>query len=160
MTKGVDALLAALLLAALVILAVRITPDHEELSGTVRVVDGDTLELNGRKLRLSGMDAPELGQTCERGGQSYRCGEVARETLRNLARHDVKCQVSGRDRYGRGLAVCLGAGDDLGRALVRSGWAVSYGRYGGEEREAAARGTGLWAGRFERPSEWRKAHPH
>lgn len=160
MPRSLDAFLAILLLAALVTLAAKLTRAPDALNGAARVIDGDTIELGGQRLRLLGMDAPELDQLCQQAGRPYRCGEVARDSLRALARPGVNCAVSGRDRYGRGLAVCQAGGQDLGRALVVAGLAVAYGRYEAEERMAASRRVGLWAGEFERPSEWRKAHPH
>jgi endonuclease YncB( thermonuclease family) len=160
MLRRFDGLLAALILAALLIWAVLLGRRPEVVAGPVRVVDGDTVELDGRRLRLAGMDAPEMDQTCERDGRSYKCGEVAREALRALIGDEkVECRISGRDRFGRGLAACESSGQDLGRVLVARGLAVSFGRYGVEERDAERRGAGLWAGRFERPSEWRRTHP-
>ena len=122
------------------------------------MIDGDTIELDGRRLRLAGLDAPELAQTCERAGQVYRCGEVSKDALRQLARDGLTCRISGHDRYRRDLATCEAGERDVGRVLVLRGLAVAYGRYDGEEREAKQRGVGLWAGRFERPTEWRHAH--
>lgn len=159
MPRHVDWLLAALALAALVVVGMRLKAPADAVSGQARVIDGDTIELGGRRLRLAGMDAPELSQLCERAGTTYRCGEAAREALRDLVRQGIQCTVSGQDRYGRGLATCTAGGPDLGGLLVRSGMAVAYGRYEAEERHAASLQLGLWAGRFERPAEWRKAHP-
>jgi endonuclease YncB( thermonuclease family) len=158
MPRHVDWLLAVVALAALAAVATRLKSPSEILAGQTRVIDGDTLELGGRRLRLAGIDAPELDQSCERGGGPYRCGEVAREALRNLARAGVSCAISGQDRYGRGLATCTADGLDVGQRLVRAGLAVAYGRYEADERHAASLGLGLWAGRFERPADWRKAH--
>lgn len=129
-----------------------------ELSGRARVVDGDTLAIGGRTVRLVGLDAPEVAQSCGREAARYPCGERAREALRALAHGgDVACRVKGRDRYGRALARCTKDGSDMGAELVRGGLAVGYGAYAAEEREARRSGAGLWAGPFERPSEWRKA---
>jgi endonuclease YncB( thermonuclease family) len=128
------------------------------LKGPCWVIDGDTIVIDKVHIRLAGIDAPELDQTCERDAKPYRCGEVARDALRQLARAELSCQVSGRDRYGRDLGTCRAAGEDVGRTLVAGGLAVAYGRYDGEEREARQAGLGLWAGRFERPADWRKAH--
>ncbi|NNM72023.1 thermonuclease family protein [Enterovirga aerilata] len=159
MLRRLDGLIATLVLVALAIGAVSVRREPERLAGDVRVVDGDTIELGGRRLRIAGIDAPELRQTCERGGELYRCGETAREELRRLAGPGLTCRVAGRDRYARDLAVCEAGGRDVGAALVSAGLATAYGRYEAEEREARRRRLGLWAGTFQRPAEWREAHP-
>lgn len=156
---SLDAVVAIALAAGLVGIAMLLRA--EDVAGAVRVVDGDSLELAGRRIRLTGIDAPELGQACERRGAAYRCGEVARDALRELAgAGTASCRITGTDRYGRALAVCTVRDDDLGAALVRRGWAVSYGAYRTEESEARSRRLGLWEGTFEPPSEWRRRHPH
>ncbi|WP_375461603.1 thermonuclease family protein [uncultured Enterovirga sp.] len=154
---ALDVVVALALAAGLVALSLWIR--GEDVSGPVRVVDGDSLDLDGRRIRLKGIDAPELGQTCERRGGTYRCGEVAREALRDLTRGGpVTCRISGQDRYGRSLAICTSGENELGAVLVRRGLAVSYGAYEAEERDARSRHVGLWEGRFEIPSDWRREH--
>jgi endonuclease YncB( thermonuclease family) len=133
----------------------------------VRVVDGDTLHAADARIRLVGIDAPEKAQTCrDDQGHAWACGVAAREQLKALVAHGaVRCAAQGHDRYGRTLAVCS-AGDvaDIGGALVREGYAVSYmdkdARYAAAESAARAEGLGLWRGAFERPSDWRRRHRH
>ncbi|OCW57907.1 thermonuclease family protein [Hoeflea olei] len=127
----------------------------EEISGPVRVVDGDSLVSGARRFRLKGIDAPEISQQCERGGAAYPCGREAAAHLRDLARGDVACVSEGRDRYGRTLVRCRAGGVDLNQAMVRSGHAVAYGDYRVAEAEARAEKRGLWAGTFAQPAEWR-----
>jgi endonuclease YncB( thermonuclease family) len=127
------------------------------VEGAVHVVDGDSLRLGGTDIRLKGIDAPELHQTCRRAGRPYACGQVAREGLLALVSHRrVRCRVTGRDRYGRSLARCEASAADLGATLVGQGLAVSYGDYAREEASARSRSAGLWAGEFERPDLWRR----
>lgn len=134
--------------------------EQEALSGSVTVVDGDSLRLGGRDVRLQGLDAPELHQACLRDGRSYPCGEVARSALaRMIAGRPVACRIDGRDKYGRSLGRCTVEGVDIGAALVGQGLAVAYGGYASEEAEARRKSLGLWAGTFDPPSEWRKGHP-
>lgn len=125
----------------------------------MQVIDGDSLKLAGLEIRLKGMDAPELNQTCFRAGTPYRCGEMAREALIHLVgRRTLQCRILGRDRYRRSLARCAAEGRDIGATMVEKGLAVGYGDYEQEEALARRRGVGLWAGSFEQPSVWRKAH--
>lgn len=136
-------------------------PSRRDIEGRAYAVDGDTLLLNDARIRLEGIDAPELHQTCSRDGQSYFCGEKARNALISLILgHSVQCRTSGRDRYGRPLGKCTANGVDLAARMVEEGWAVSYGRdYALEEAAAEVRAAGLWAGEFERPQEWRRRNP-
>ncbi|GHE67357.1 hypothetical protein GCM10019059_28940 [Camelimonas fluminis] len=160
--SAADLLLAVSLLAACAAV-VTMLPEKEKgelLQGRARAVDGDSVRLNGVEIRLAGLDAPELRQTCERNGQSWNCGEAARSFLATrLGRADASCRSQGIDRYGRTLAVCSVAGEDINAALVRDGMAVSYGDYGREEAEARAARRGVWAGQFMTPQEWRRLHP-
>lgn len=127
--------------------------------GIARIADGDSLELAGERIRLRGIDAPELRQTCRRAGVDYGCGREAREALTVLvAGRDISCEGWERDRYGRLLAVCSAGATELNGELVAQGWAVSYGDYAQEEAEARAGRRGLWAGEFERPRDWRVSH--
>lgn len=146
-------------LAALALLLPRFIGGRT-VTGAAVMIDGDSLRLAGRELRLEGVDAPELDQVCDREGRSYGCGREAKWIAeQKLTRGELSCRVSGDDRYGRGLALCAVAGEDLNGALVREGVAVSEGLYRNEERLAREAGRGLWAGSFERPAEWRRRHP-
>lgn len=123
------------------------------------VTDGDGLRICDEHIRLWGIDAPELAQTCKRDGN----GEAARAALENLLHSgDPACEPVEGDRYGRTVARCAVNGRDLGAEMVRRGWAVDYKRYSGgayadEERDAREAARGLWAGEFEIPALWRKA---
>jgi len=128
-----------------------------EVYGPARVIDGDTLEVAGERVRLFGIDAPEKGQTC-RGprGRPWPCGRVATHALKALiAGRPVVCQTTARDRYGRAIARCLVARTDLSAWMVGAGWALAYRRYSTRyvPWECAARRDrrGLWSGRFELP---------
>jgi endonuclease YncB( thermonuclease family) len=130
-------------------------------------IDGDTIRAgDGSEYRLYGIDAPELHQTCtEANGKSWACGRAAKTKLTLLMKGgDVNCQERDKDR-GRIVAVCSAKNvPDLGEALVRQGYAVSYGGltnpYHDTETEAKDAKRGIWRGTFEQPSDWRKAHPN
>jgi len=130
----------------------------------VTVVDGDSLRRGNEDIRLNGIDAPELRQTCrDEHGREWSCGREAKARLAALVGGGkVACTARGRDRYGRTLAVCAaGAIADLGKTLVREGYAVDYfqGGYHAAEGEARAARRGLWRGSFDRPQDWRRQHP-
>jgi len=131
----------------------------------VRVVDGDSLRAGDHNIRLVGIDAPERSQTCRTAyNREWACGAAAAVRLSELvAQGKVTCAPQGRDRYGRTLAFCAaGNVTDIGRALVREGYAVSYSfdarGYAAEEDDARAAGRGLWQGAFERPQDFRRRH--
>lgn len=127
-----------------------------EISGSARIHDGDTLTLQGERIRLMGIDAFEKNQTCEREGAIYACGREAEAHLLRLASaSDLKCDGTRRDRYGRLLAVCRAGGVDLNREMVSSGWATAYGDYGADELAARRNRRGAWRGEFVEPSAWR-----
>jgi endonuclease YncB( thermonuclease family) len=128
---------------------------RETLEARPRVVDGDTLVLDGREVRLLGIDAPEYRQSCELAGKARPCGEEAAAALRRLiGAGPVRCTGRRTDKYGRLLARCT-AGEDLGAKLVRDGFAVAYGDYEIEEAAAKSARRGIWAGTFERPADFR-----
>jgi endonuclease YncB( thermonuclease family) len=131
----------------------------------VRAVDGDTLHTGSERIRLSGIDAPELSQTCQDGqARAWACGQAAKQRLAALvAQGSLTCSSRGQDRYGRTLAVCAaGQVADIGAALVRDGYAVNYSRttsdYKSAEQEARAARRGIWQGAFEQPEQWRRRH--
>ncbi len=135
--------------------------DWSALAAEVRVVDGDTLRLGDRTVRLSGIEAPERGQGCaDQAGRFFDCGAAAAEALSRLVNNrSVLCLVSGRDRFGRGLAQCSAAGAELNAGLVSSGWALAAGdnaELAALEAEARRGARGLWAGGFTRPEAWRR----
>jgi endonuclease YncB( thermonuclease family) len=135
-------------------------PPERYVEGVARVIDGDSLVIAGVPIRLKGIDAPELRQTCRRDSRPYPCGETARTALAEaIAGRPVFCRVAGRDRYARALAHCSVAGEDLGALLIGRGLAVGYGSYEREERLARQRSLGLWSAEFELPSDWRRANP-
>lgn len=140
-------------------LAVRLDPPAPAISGQARASDGDSLHLAGERVRLLGIDAPELAQTCQNArGRSWACGSQARAALAALlGRGTLACQPDGRDRFGRILARCTVGGDDLGEVLVRQGWALATDGYGSAEAEARRAGRGIWQGPFEVPRDWRRA---
>ena len=126
-------------------------------AGIPHIVDGDTVLLDGVKIRMMGMDAPEIGQICASAKGPYDCGVEAKAQLRALiGREKVACQGWQRDKYQRLLARCTAGSRNLNRSMVEAGWAASYGDYLSEEAKARKAKSGIWAGAFDRPQEWRR----
>ncbi|KAG2425381.1 hypothetical protein HXX76_013795 [Chlamydomonas incerta] len=132
------------------------------ISGQARVVDGDTLVINGERIRLYGVDAPESAQQCKDAkGAPYACGLVSKDALdKKIGKAPVACEVKDKDQYGRNVSVCRLGSEDLNGWLVNNGYAVSYRQYSKDyipaEDAAHAARKGIWAGEFQVPSEWRK----
>jgi endonuclease YncB( thermonuclease family) len=123
------------------------------VSGPAKIVDGDTLEIAGKRVRLFGIDAPEATQTCDRNGQTWACGQTSAERLKGLiGDSSVTCDGNELDQYGRLVAVC-------NQAMVADGWAVAFRRYSeayvADETRARAAKWGLWASSFEMPQDYR-----
>ncbi|WP_411037080.1 thermonuclease family protein [Shinella sp. BYT-45] len=154
--RDIGVAVAILALTALVVARVS-GEGGETIAGTARAADGDTLTLEGHRVRLVGIDTPEMTQVCKRDGADWRCGVAARSRLAELLRAGpVTCRTQGTDRYDRWLARCETAGGDLGERMVREGLAVAYGGYEDEERFARAERKGLWGSEFDMPQDWRR----
>lgn len=126
-----------------------------------RIIDGDTLDIDGTRYRLFAMDAPERTQRCLKDGLAWPCGTAATDALIALiAGRPIECRAIELDRYGRNVAVCSVAGMDLGEAMVQRGWALAYRSfstvYVDEENFARVSKAGIWTSGFVTPEEWRR----
>ena len=132
--------------------------DDPPPASEVRVIDADTVEIEGVRYRLHGIDAPETRQSCRAWGLTWGCGAAATEALRRQAQ-GMSCSGSDTDRYGRTIGVCSAAGRDLNAWLVANGWALAYRRfsedYADEEEEARSTRRGIHRGEFVAPWDWR-----
>lgn len=154
-------MLAIAILGLLALVAARLDPPPPPVSGQARASDGDSFRLGEDRVRLLGLDAPELAQTCAGAdGAQWACGRAARDRMAGLlASGTVDCVPEDKDQYDRLLARCTVRGKDLGATLVAEGLAVSSGDYWREEQAARTTELGIWAGGFERPRDWRDDHP-
>ena len=130
-------------------------------SQELKVVDGDTIHLNGKKIRFTGIDTPELKQTCIKEGIENSCGVTAKQILVNkIGNNPVECISEGRDRYKRILAECFVNDESLSTYLVRSGYAFAYRKYSKkfiiDEEYAKVNKVGMWSMKFEYPWDYRK----
>ncbi len=114
-------------LIALALLFLPLPLAWADITGHSRVIDGDTLEIDGQRIRLHGIDAPESRQLCRRDGERWRCGKDATSALKAfLGSRPVSCEELDRDRYRRVVAKCAVEKADIGEWMVSQGWAVAY----------------------------------
>ena len=144
---------------------VRPPVEPQMLSGRASVIDGDTIEIHGTRIRLFGIDAPESSQSCTARGKAYRCGQQAAFALSSkIGTQAVECQPKDQDRYGSIVAVCRVGGEDINAWMVAQGWALAYRYYSSDyvsqEQDASRSKIGVWQGSFEPPWNWRHRHPH
>lgn len=128
-------------------------------SSQVRVIDGDTVDIDGTRYRLFGIDTPETGQTCRGWGRTWDCGAAATEALMSRA-EGMSCEGSDTDVYGRVIGVCYSGGQDLNAWLVANGWALAYRQYAEDyvtqEEQARLDKRGIHRGVFIEPWNWRR----
>lgn len=152
-------MIKSILLAVAVVVP---TPDLPQGIFDPVVHDGDTLKYGTLRIRLHGIDAPELSQTCKGPSASDLCGKRARDYLKRLVAGGVKCEVTDYDsRWKRPVAKCHNRrGEDVGQKMVSNGWALAYRRYSHDyvkdEFTADVLNKGMWAGDFIEPWAWRK----
>ena len=130
-------------------------------SQNLKITDGDTIKINGEKIRFSGIDTPELKQICINEGVKNFCGKEAKQILIDkIANNKVTCIREGKDRYKRTLAECFVKKESLSSYLVRSGYAFAYRKYSKkfvrDENYARKNKLGMWSMNFEMPWQYRK----
>ena len=134
---------------------------NTSFADSLKIVDGDTIVLNGEKIRFSGIDTPELKQTCMKTNKEVRCGMSAKLLLmKKIGNNTPECISEGKDIYKRTLAECFVNGESLSKFLVRSGYGFAYRKYSTkfikDEEFAKANKIGVWAMTFQYPWDFRK----
>jgi endonuclease YncB( thermonuclease family) len=154
-----------LLLSALLLALTGSAAHADTIAGRASVIDGDTLEIHGERIRILDIDAPESRQTCTRpDGVEWRCGQKAAMALAGwIGMHAVTCETTKKDMYKRWLARCTIGRDDMAEWMVGHGWAVPYRDCKCKAvRDASdfarTQRVGIWGGAFVMPWEWRAAH--
>lgn len=137
--------------------------NKESKSGSIKIIDGDTIHFGNKKYRFSGIDAPEKNQLCELDEKKIYCGIISKKILeKKISKNNVKCIEENKDRYGRIIAECFVNGESLSSFLVRAGYAFAYQKYSlkfvNDEEYAKKNKLGLWKMKFEYPWEYRKKH--
>ena len=130
-------------------------------SQNLKITDGDTIKINGEKIRFSGIDTPELKQTCFKKGVKNFCGKEAKQILIDkIADNKISCIREGKDRYKRTLAECFVNDESLSSYLVRRGYAFAYRKYSKkfviDEDYARVNKLGMWSMEFEYPWDFRR----
>ncbi len=137
------------------------SPVFADVEGIIRVIDGDTFDVSGQRVRIHGIDAPEVDQTCsDADGRVWPCGAFVKEEVsRRYQGAATNCEVIEQDRYGRRVAKCFVDGRDVGGSIVADGWAQAYREYSMDydlaEKSAQVLGLGLWASTMQTPSAYR-----
>ena len=129
-------------------------------SDEIKIIDGDTIHLNGEKIRFSGIDTPEIKQTCAKNNEIIKCGILARELLiKIIANNKINCIREGKDQYKRTLAECFVNDLSISSYLVKNGYAFAYRKYSKkfitDEDFAKSNKLGMWSMEFEYPWDWR-----
>ena len=148
--------------------------EYKKIQGYAKVIDGDSIIIKNKRIRLFGIDAPEKNQICKKNGAQYKCGIRSTNSLKFLINNKkLICSYKNKDRYGRILGECdlLESWNDnnsyiasgiLNDIMVSSGFAVAYVRYSKKylqsEKKAKILKKGIWAGEFDRPEDWRRKY--
>lgn len=151
---------------ALVVVAIVLGVTPSQATERMVVIDGDTLQIDGKLVDLAGIDAPELGQLCRKGDQTWSCGEHAAWALHKLVNIDpFVCSPwangVGASSAGRDIVVCRQGDRDLGEILIREGYATAdrdtFPSYLDAEYDARNADLGIWGSQFDPPADWRSA---
>jgi endonuclease YncB( thermonuclease family) len=135
---------------------------YDIIGEDIYVIDGDTIILNKEKIRLEGIDCPEMKQLCKNfKGVLYKCGELSKDFLNSLIKNkEIYCKYKGKDIYKRYLGICYVNNNDINSIMVLSGNAISVeydgvNLYKNEEQIAKEKKAGIWNGEFTMPFQWR-----
>jgi len=136
--------------------------ENIEIKGYADIVDGDTIKIEKTKIRLSGIDAPEIKQLCvDKNLNEWHCGKKSKIALINFINNKtIKCIGHKKDRYKRIIGECYLGKQDIQEWMVKNGWAIAYREYSKKyinaENFAKNNNLGIWEGKFLEPYKWRK----
>ena len=152
---------ATLIFSILVILSIAPDLGSKTITGNAKVIDGDTIHIGSNKIRLHGIDAPEIDQTCEKNNVEWSCGKESTKALIDFINNQhVVCNIKGTDQYKRYISVCFVNNFDMNEFMVNNGWAIAYRYYSKDyiksEDKAKKNKVGIWQGSFQEPYLFRK----
>ena len=132
------------------------------IKGKAKIIDGDTIHIEKNKIRLHGIDAPEIDQTCTINDKVWHCGLESISALKKLVLNNIiSCVVSDIDKYKRYIAECFINNKNINKSMVRNGWAIAYRYYSldfvEDEKLAKKDKIGIWQGQFQEPYLFRKS---
>lgn len=131
------------------------------IKGKAKVIDGDTIHIGKDKIRLHGIDAPEIKQTCKMNNNYWNCGIESQKSLIDfILLKDVNCEIIDTDQYKRLIGICYVDNKNINQYMVKNGWAIAYRHYSlkfvKDEEFAKKNKLGIWIGSFEDPYIFRK----
>ena len=137
------------------------TQNQKLISGKAKIIDGDTIHIGSNKIRLHGIDAPELNQNCLFNDKVWNCGKESKKFLINFINNKkISCKLIDKDRYKRHIGICFKDKINLNKKIVQEGWAIAYRYYSkdfvDDENIAKINKLGIWKGDFEEPYLFRK----
>ena len=149
------------LIIFLLILYSSVSFSEKIIEGKAIIIDGDTIHIGKNKIRLHGIDAPEIKQTCKIEDKIWNCGIESSLALKKLILdNNIVCVVADIDRYKRYIAECFINNQNINKLMVRNGWAIAYRYYSldfvEDEKLAKKNKIGLWQGQFQEPYLYRK----
>ena len=145
-----------------VLLVISLLSSNISLANSLKIIDGDTIVLNGEQIRFEGIDTPELKQTCLKDNEEVKCGMLAKKLLiEKIGNNIPTCIGKKKDFYKRTLAECFVNGESLSSYMVKSGFAFDYvkyskGKFENDQNFAKENKLGLWNSKFDYPWVWRK----
>ena len=133
----------------------------EAIQGKAVIIDGDTINIGNNKIRLHGIDAPEIKQACSINNEIWKCGVKSTQELKKLINgQNVYCEIVDLDQYRRLIGICYVETENINRFMVKNGWAIAYRYYSEDyvvdEEIAKKNKLGIWKGQFEEPYLFRK----
>ena len=133
----------------------------QSINGKAKIIDGDTIHIGKNKIRLHGIDAPEINQNCTIEKIIWECGIDSSQALKSIIlENKVQCEIIDIDRYKRFVAICFVKDINLNKYMVQNGWAIAYRYYSGDfindEEIAKSNKVGIWQGKFQEPYLFRK----
>ena len=131
------------------------------IQGKAKIIDGDTIHIGNNKIRLHGIDAPEINQTCTTNNNKWNCGLESKKNLEDyILIKEVYCEIIDKDKYNRLIGICFVNNNNMNQYMVRNGWAIAYRYYSldyiSDEAMAKDKHLGIWKGSFQEPYLFRK----